>query len=76
MREQRSPEDFFPALSSALDRIRKGFFFQVGMADEHTAELVLSAEGALELIVCVEELVAADPRLLGGSSWHSSSQWR
>jgi hypothetical protein len=65
VREQHSQEDFFPALSPALDRIKEGFYFQAGMADEHTAELEISAEGALENIVFVEELIRAAPALAG-----------
>ncbi|AII53489.1 DUF695 domain-containing protein [Hymenobacter sp. APR13] len=59
------PEDFFALLTPALDEVREGFYFQTGMLTDDTAELVFSAEGALDLIGLVEELVAAAPALPG-----------
>ena len=58
-------ESFFDELSPALDTVKAGLYFQAGMADEHTAELVISAEGAIENLVFAEELVAAAPSLAG-----------
>ncbi len=56
-------EAFFDDLAPALDDVKAGLFFQAGMTDAQTAELVISAEGALENIVFAEELVAAAPAL-------------
>lgn len=61
----RIQEDFFDDLSPALDAVKEGLYFQAGMADDHTAELIISAEGAIENIVFAEELVAAAPALAG-----------
>ncbi len=58
-------EAFFNDLAPALDDVKAGLYFQAGMADDQTAELVISAEGALENIVFAEELVAAAPALAG-----------
>jgi hypothetical protein len=58
-------EAFFDELSPALDTVKEGLYFQAGMADEHTAELVISAEGAIENLVFAEEMVAAAPSLAG-----------
>jgi hypothetical protein len=58
-------EAFFDDLSPALDAVKEGLYFQTGMADEHTAELIISAEGAIENIVFAEELIAAAPTLTG-----------
>lgn len=58
-------EAFFDDLSPALDAVKEGLYFQAGMADAHTAELIISAEGAIENIVFAEELVAAAPVLAG-----------
>jgi hypothetical protein len=58
-------ETFFDDLSPALDAVKEGLYFQAGMADDHTAELIISAEGAIENIVFAEELVAAAPALAG-----------
>ena len=58
-------EAFFDDLSPALDAVKEGLYFQAGMADDHIAELVISAEGAIENIVFAEELVAAAPALAG-----------
>lgn len=62
---ERIPEDFFTLLSPALDDVKEGFYFQTGMFDEYTAELIISADGALELIGFVEELVGTAPVLPG-----------
>ena len=61
----RVEEDFFAWLSPALDTIKPGFYFQTGMFDEHTVELQISAEGAIENIVFVEELIHVAPTLPG-----------
>jgi hypothetical protein len=58
-------EAFFDDLSPALDAVKEGLYFQAGMADADTAELIISAEGAIENIVFAEELVAAAPSLAG-----------
>lgn len=55
------PKNFFKALSLKLDELNEGYFFLTGMADEDTAELVLTAEGRIKNIVLVEELVNAAP---------------
>jgi hypothetical protein len=56
-------QDFFDELSPALDAVKESLYFQAGMADDHTAELVISAEGAIENLAFAEELVAAAPSL-------------
>ena len=61
----RIEEDFFDQLSPALNTIKQGLFFQAGMLDDQTAELEISAEGVIENIVFVEELVRAAPALPG-----------
>jgi hypothetical protein len=58
-------EAFFDDLSPALDAVKEGLYFQAGMAANQTAELIISAEGAVENIVFAEELVAAAPALAG-----------
>lgn len=62
---ERVAEDFFEPLTAALDRVKDGFYFQTGLVNEHTAELVLSAEGDVAHIVFAEELVHAAPALRG-----------
>ena len=62
---QRVHEDFFEVLAPALDRVKEGFYFQTGVFDGDTVELVISAEGAIENIVFAEELVHAAPVLPG-----------
>jgi hypothetical protein len=56
---------FFRKLSPKLDQLKEGFAFLTGMCDDHTVELVITADGAIKDIVFVEELVAAAPRLEG-----------
>lgn len=58
--------DFFNPLSAQLRKIYKDVYFLVGMADEHTAELILTPDGKLKNIIFTEDLVQAAPAL---SSW-------
>jgi hypothetical protein len=64
-RQGNVERDFFDKLSPKLDQLKEGFAFQTGMYDDHTAELVITADGVIEDIVFVEELVAAAPRMEG-----------
>lgn len=57
--------DFFNKLSSKLSELRDGFYYLAGMIDDDTAELILTADGAIENIVYVEELVDAAPHIPG-----------
>ncbi len=56
---------FFSKLSPKLDQLKAGFSFQTGMYDDHTVELVITADGVIGDIVFAEELVAAAPRVEG-----------
>lgn len=56
---------FFSKLSRKLDKLQDGFFYLVGMDDENTVELVITADGAIRNIVFAEELVQAAPPLPG-----------
>ena len=58
-------EDFFNKLSPKLKELREGYSFLAGMYAADTAELVITADGAIENIVFVEELVEAAPKLKG-----------
>lgn len=58
-------EGFFELLSPALDTIKSGFYFQTGMFDEYTVELQISADGIIEQIVFVEELIQTAPTIPG-----------
>lgn len=57
--------NFFVPLEERLNRVRRGFAFEVCMKDEDVAELVLTAEGKIKNIVFVEDLVAAAPAIPG-----------
>jgi Family of unknown function (DUF695) len=59
------PKNFFKKLSPKLDELNDGYFYLTGMAEENTAELVLTAEGNAKHIVFVEELVKAAPAIDG-----------
>jgi hypothetical protein len=62
-----SPDDvdekFFEQITPWLENISEGFFFLAGMSDEHTAELILTAEGDVQNFALIEEVVAAAPAL-------------
>ncbi|WP_276483459.1 DUF695 domain-containing protein [Paraflavitalea pollutisoli] len=56
-------KEFFDKLGPKLNALKDGYWYLTGMYDDHCAELVLTADGALENIVFVEELVAAAPAI-------------
>ncbi|WP_158825658.1 DUF695 domain-containing protein [Mucilaginibacter lacusdianchii] len=56
---------FLNKLSPKLQEIRKDIFFLTGMLDENTVELILTADGVIQNIVFVEELVKAAPSIPG-----------
>lgn len=56
---------FFDRLSPKLQRLKDGFFFLTGMCDDHTVELVLTADGTVKNFVFVEELVMSAPKIEG-----------
>lgn len=62
---ERIEADFFDELSPQLDLVNENLYFLAGMADEHTAELIITVDGDLKHIVFAEELVAAAPALPG-----------
>ncbi len=57
--------DFFDVLAPRLNELREGYFYLTGMADENTAELIITADGAVKNFVFVEELIAQAPALPG-----------
>lgn len=61
----RIERDFFDKLAPKLNELKDGFYYVTGMCDENTAELIITAEGATQNIVFVEELIAAAPKLEG-----------
>lgn len=59
-------ENFFNKLSPKLDRLKNGYYFLTGMADDNTAELILTSDGVIKNIPFVEELVNSAPTI---SNW-------
>lgn len=57
--------NFFDKLSPKLAAINDGYFYSTGMFDDHTAELIITADGTIKNIVFVEELVNAAPIIPG-----------
>ena len=64
-RDNNINANFFSKLSPKLDELKEGFYFLSGMANDTTAELVITADGAIKNIVFVEELVNAAPKING-----------
>lgn len=62
---EKIEENFFNKLSPKLGELREGYYFLTGMMDDHTAELVLTADGIVKNIGFVEELVNAAPTIKG-----------
>jgi hypothetical protein len=54
---------FFDKLSVKLNELKEGYFYLTGMLNEETVELVFTADGAIENIVFVEELVSSAPQI-------------
>ena len=57
--------NFFNKLSPKLKELKDGYCYLTGMLDDHTVELVLTADGDLKNIVFIEELVTASPKING-----------
>jgi hypothetical protein len=57
--------DFLDQIAPKLQQLQEGFFFLTGMYSDDTAELILTADGAVRNMVFVEELVAAAPQIAG-----------
>ncbi|MHA4894660.1 DUF695 domain-containing protein [Pedobacter sp. PWIIR3] len=58
-------EDFFDKLAPKLNELKEGINYVTGMLDEHTAELIFTADGIVKNLVFTEELVAAAPQIPG-----------
>ena len=56
--------DFIESVSMQLNKLRNGFFILSGMYDDHTAELIITADGNVTAIPFIEELVTSAPALL------------
>jgi hypothetical protein len=56
---------FFKKLEPALAQVKSDLYYLAGMYDDNTAELVLTAEGAVKNMVFVEDLVQAAPPVKG-----------
>jgi len=56
---------FFDKLSPKLDELKAGYFYVTGMFDDHTVELILTADGNTKNVVFVEELVEHAPEIPG-----------
>ena len=60
-------KDFFDRIAPKLDELKEGFYYVTGMQNDHTAELVITADGNIQQIVFAEELIAEAPSL---PHWH------
>jgi hypothetical protein len=58
-------EDFFNLLAPKLNQLRDGYWFLAGMLNDYMAELVITADGVVENIAFVEDLVNDAPHLPG-----------
>ena len=56
-------KEFFQKIAPKLNELQDGYWYQAGMHDVNTAELILTADGVIKNIVFVEELVAAAPKM-------------
>lgn len=62
---ERIDEDFLSQLTPQLQEISENFYCVTGMADDNTAELIISTDGIIKEFVFAEEFVAAAPVLNG-----------
>ena len=56
---------FFDKLVPKLNEIHEEIYYLAGMFDNHTVELILTAEGKIKNILFVEELIEAAPLIQG-----------
>ena len=56
-------EKFFDRLSPKLNELKDGIWYLSGMFDENTAELILTADGAIENIAFIEDLIDTAPKI-------------
>ena len=56
---------FFSKLAPKLNELREGYWFLAGMADDETAEVILTADGVIKNIPFVEDLIASAPDIKG-----------
>jgi hypothetical protein len=56
-------ENFLNKLSDKLDEVKDGIYYLSGMFDDETAELIFTADGNLNNIVFVEEIINAAPSI-------------
>jgi len=59
--ENNIEENFFNKLSDKLNEVKDGIYYLTGMYDDKTAELIITADGNLNNIVFVEEIINAAP---------------
>jgi hypothetical protein len=64
-RRKNIERDFFNKLSPKLGELKEGFYYLTGMLDDNTVELIFTADGNIENLVFVEELVASAPEIAG-----------
>ncbi len=62
---ERIDEDFLNKLTPQLQQINENFYCVTGMADDDTAELIISTDGIIKEFVFAEEFVAAAPEIKG-----------
>ncbi len=55
--------NFIDAVSRKLTGLRAGFFILVGMYDDDTAEMIITADGNVTVIPFIEELVSSAPNI-------------
>ena len=56
-------EMFFNELSSQLNQLRDDIFYVAGMHNENTAELILTADGDINNMAFIEDLILSGPKL-------------
>ena len=65
VKKGNTDKGFFSKLAPKLNELRDGYWFLAGMADDETAELILTADGIIKNIPFVEDLIASAPDIKG-----------
>ncbi|WP_326981085.1 DUF695 domain-containing protein [Chryseobacterium sp. MYb264] len=58
-------ENFFDCIAPKLHQINTGYYFLAGMADDLTAELIITVEGEVKNIIFAEEIIKEAPQIKG-----------
>ncbi|PQJ80060.1 DUF695 domain-containing protein [Polaribacter porphyrae] len=58
-------KNFFDKIAPKLNQLKEGIWYLTGMLDDNTADLILTANGNIQIFYIIEELIATAPKIKG-----------